>query len=37
MPHERGPHRVSGTKSAGISASNMLPPHDGTTRIPRYW
>ena len=34
MPHERGAHRSSGTKSAGMSASNMLPPHEGTSSEP---
>jgi hypothetical protein len=33
-PQLPGPHRSSGTNGAGISASNMLPPHDGTARLP---
>ena len=31
-----GPHCSSGTNSAGISASNMLPPQLGTMRMPAY-
>ena len=33
-PQLPGPQRSSGTNSDGISASNMLPPHDGVTRVP---
>ena len=32
----RGAHCSSGTKSAGMSASNMLPPQPGTTRKSSY-
>ena len=35
-PTVRAAHFSSGTNSAGISASNMLPLHDGTTRMPAY-
>ena len=31
-----GPQRSSGTNSAGISASNMLPPQLGTSRVSPY-
>jgi hypothetical protein len=31
-----GPHLSSGTKRAGMSASNMLPPQPGTIRMPSY-
>ena len=35
-PQLPGAQRSSGTNSVGINASNMLPPHDGVTRIPAY-
>ena len=34
-PHVLGAHAASGTKSAGMSASNIEPPKVGTTSRPR--
>ena len=36
MPQLRGAQSSSGTKTAGMSSSNMLPPHPGTMCMPRY-
>ena len=35
-PQLSGAQVSSGTNRSGISASNMLPPHDGVTSVPLY-